>query len=781
MIHMLLGALRTLTVLSLFALALPAWAQTITVYSSGNVTLGTTRQLTAYVPLSPNTVVWSVNGVPGGNATVGTVSATGLYAAPALIPSPNAVTVTATSTAYPAKWGSVTMTITQVQPRLWSANPTRVGVGAFNLDLSGANFASNAVARFDGVSSATARVSSTRLSASGVAILAQLGKSVKVDVLAPGVGAVSSDVIEVSVTDAVNPPPPPISVTVSPASASVATGASQLFVSSVTGSSDQAVSWSVNNIVGGNAALGTVSAAGLYSAPAAVPNPATVTLRATAAARATASGTASITVSAVGNPGPGPGPIDLASVRLLDQATFGPTTADVARLKSLGVTGWLSEQFGMPETAIADPGHNGNSQMQAQYLARLWTAPDQLRQRVAYALAQILVISMNKNNYPEQVVPLQQILSRNAFGNYRTLLGEVAISSPMGKYLDMANSNKPSPASSANENFPRELLQLFSIGLVRLNADATPMLDARAQPIATYSQAEVQQLALALTGWTYAGSGNNNWENFNGPLVPRDVNHDARAKSFLGCSLPANQTAQQDLNAALDCVFKHPNVGPFVSLRLIRQMVKSNPSPAYVARVSAVFDNNGSGVRGDLRALVRSILTDSEARSDSVSGISGRLRDPVQHLGALLRQLGGTVAATNQLSWELFQSGEAPLSPPSVFGFYSPLFRVPQTLLAGPEFQIYSPTEAVLRGNLFWRVLTQPGGDFALSLAPFTAVAANTTALIDKVDGVLLYGRMPAGMRRVLATAIEAQGDNTQRVLIALYLAVLSGQHAVQF
>lgn len=771
-------ALRALVLL--ISMVNVAAAQTITVYSSGNLVQGTTRQLTAYVPLSPNTVTWSVNGVPGGNATVGTVSSTGLYAAPAVIPSPNAVTVTATSTAYPAKSGSVTMTITQVQPRLWSVNPTSVGVGAFTLNLNGASFGSNAVVRFGGVALATTWVSSTRLSATGMTTMAQAGQRVSVDVLAPGLGAISSDVVSVTVTNTTSPPPQAITVTVAPASVALVTGASQVFGASVAGSSNQAVSWSVNGIAGGNGTVGTVSAAGLYIAPAAVPSPATVSLRATAAANGTASGTASITISA-GAPPPPPAPADLASARLLDQAAFGPTPAELARVKTLGVNAWLAEQLAMPETTIPDPGQNGNTQMQAQYLARLSSAPDQLRQRVAYALAQVFVISMNKNNYPPEVVPFLQILSRNAFGNYRTLLGEVAISSQMGKYLDMANSNKPGPGSSANENFPRELLQLFSIGLLRLNADGTPMLDANGQTIPTYGQADIQQLALAFTGWTYAGTGNNNWENFSGPLVPRDVNHDMRAKSLLGCNLPANQTAQQDMNAALDCVFRHPNVGPFVSLRLIRQMVKSNPSPGYVARVAATFDNNGSGVRGDLRAVVRAVLVDSEARDDNTSTTTGRLRDPVQHLVALLRQLGGSVTASNQLGWELGRTGETPLAPPSVFGFYSPLFRVPQTTLNGPEFQIYSPTEAVLRGNLFWRVFNQPGGDFTLSLAPFTAVAANTTSLIDRVDQILLYGRMPAGMRQVLATAINAQSDNTQRMLTALYLTVLSGQHAVQF
>ena len=778
MMRLLLQVLQALLMSALVAAAAPALAQKIVVYSGGNVTVGTARSLTAYVPLAPNTVVWSVNGVRGGSAAYGTVSATGLYTAPAVIPAANAVRVTATSTAYPAEAGSVTLTITQVQPRLWSSNPASVPVGAFMLSLNGANFGSNAVVRFGGLALPTVRVSSTQLRATGTATAAQVGQRVALDVVATGLGAIRSDVVMLAVTAAV--PPPPVTVRVTPASGSVGLGGQLAFAASVSGSSNTAVTWAVNGVAGGNTSMGTISSSGLYSAPAALPSPATVTVRATALANATASASATVTVTSTAVP-PGPGPVDLPLARWLDQATFGTSAADLARLKSLGQTGWLNEQLSLPESAIAVPASGDNRLVASQYLARLSSAPDQLRQRVAYALAQVLVISAAKNPYANEVAPFLQILSRQAFGNYRTLLGEVSLSPQMGKYLDLANSNKPGAGGSANENYPRELLQLFSIGLVQLKLDGTPQLDAQGRPIPTYGQADVQQLALALTGWTYAGSGDNNWENFSGPMVPRDINHDTRAKAFLGCVLPAGQTAQQELNAALDCVFKHPNVGPFVSLRLIRQLVKSNPSPAYVARVATVFNNNGSGIRGDLRAVVRALLTDAEARDDTSSADAGRLRDPVQQVVALVRALGGSISPTNGMSWELSRTGEAVLAPPSVFGFYSPLFRVPGSTLAGPEFQIYTPTEAVLRGNLLWRLITNPGSDVSLNLAPFIAVAGNTTALLDKVDQTLLYGRMPAGMRSVIAAQIDAQGnDATARVHTALYFTALSGLHAVQ-
>ena len=486
------------------------------------------------------------------------------------------------------------------------------------------------------------------------------------------------------------------------------------------------------------------------------------------------------------DPGTGTGTADLAAGRFLEQAAFGPNPAALARVKLIGNNAWLTEQFSMPETAISNP-VNDNRIVQSQLLNRLATAPDQLRQKVAYGLSEFIVKSMNKNNYAEQTAPDLQTLSRNAFGNYRTLMGEIAISSQMGKYLDLANSNKPSSSGGANENFPRELMQLFTLGLVKLNLDGSNQLNALGQTLPVYDQSTVQQVALAMTGWTYIGNGNNNWENFAGPMVPRDANHDMRAKSFLGCNLPAGQGAQADMNAALDCIFTHPNVSPFISVRLIRSLVKSNPTPAYVQRVAGVFNNNGGGVRGDLKAVVRAILLDTEARNDTIdassatSATSGRLKDPVYHVISMLRSLGGSISATNQAAWSFSRTGQTPLSPPSVFSYYSPMFRAPHTGLYAPEFQIYTPTEAVLRGNFIWQILSSPGSDFPLDLSRFVGLGGNIPGLINAVDQTLMYGRMPAALRQNIANAVAVQQDNQSRAWTALYLALRSGQHAVQY
>jgi len=694
----------------------PLMAQTITVYSSGNLPIATTKQLTAYVPLSPNAITWTVNGIPGGNTTVGTVSDRGLYTAPAAVPMQSDVTVTATSTAYPAKAGSVTLSITQVQPRLWGISPTAVPAGAFTLKLNGAYFPTNVAVKIGDLQATVTRVSATQLLASATAPSTWLGKTQPVQVWATGLGTVGSDIVNLSVSASApapspTPTPPPPAPAPSPGPAPSPT-------------------------------------------PAPPPPPPA--------------------------PGPSQGTANLAAARFLEQATFGPNLTAVARVQSIGQDAWLAEQFGLAETAVATPSDGSTSTVASQMLNRLTDAPDQLRQRVAYALAQVIVISANKNIYAEEIAPHLRVLSKNAFGNYRSLLEEVARSPQMGKYLDLANSNRPLGGSAANENFARELMQLFTIGLVKLNADGTPQLDLSGRTQPTYDQSTIQQVALALTGWTYVGTGTNNWENFSGPMVSREVNHDQRAKSFLGCSLPASQGVDADLKATLDCLFQHPNTPPFVSQRLIRQIVKSNPSPAYVQRVAAVFTNNGSGVRGDLRAVVRAILLDAEARNDIAGTNDGRLRDPMQHIAATLRALNGGFQPGNNLSWEIGRTGQTPLTPPSVFGHYSQLFRLPQTALSAPEFQIYTPTEATLRGNFMWALLTQPGGNMRINLQPFTSVANDTTALINAVDQQLLWGRMSSAMRQSLANAINAQPDATQRVQTALYLTLLSGQHAIQ-
>ncbi|MFN7918986.1 MAG: DUF1800 family protein [Bryobacteraceae bacterium] len=912
------------------ALAGALGAQSITVYPGpANIPKGTTRQMSAYVPLSPNTVTWAVNGVVGGSAKYGTISQTGLYSAPGDVPMDNTVTITVTSTAFPAKFGTAQVNITQPQTYVWSVYPSTFAVGPANFSINGAGFIAGAWITINNQAVPTTFVSPTSLKVT-TNIPASMVGTAQIRAVNPGPGSTTSDPVNVtvkmtSVTVSVSPasasvavgktlqltatvggsantavtwsatggsvsssglftapasvPSPatitvkatsaadplvsasavitvtaaPVTVSVSPASASVTIGATQQFTATVGGSANTGVTWSAtagsisasglftapasvpnpatvtvkatsmadpnvsatasvtikasavtvsvspasvsvqtsatqqfaatvggtaNTAVTWTATGGTISAAGLFTAPASIPSPATVTVKATSAADPTVFAQALVTVTA-----PPVSAIPVSQGRFLEQAAFGPTTADLAALNQAGNQGWLNAQFALAETPILMPATTSDAQQ--QYLSRMVHAPDQLRQRMVNALAKIIVISTNKNIYPPEFVPYWQILSKNAFGNYRQLLSDITTSPQMGKYLDLANSNKPGVGGGANENYARELMQLFTVGLVALNPDGTVQIDGQGNPIQTYNHTTVAQTARALTGWTYptapgATPQSNNWESFNGPMETRDANHDTTAKTLVGgCAIPAGKTVAVETQMVLDCVFNHPNTGPFVVTRLIRDLVTSNPSPAYVQRVVNVWN---AGAKGDLKAVLTAILLDPEARQDNATPNQGRLKDSTYHAISFLRAMNGSLAPVNIRPWEFGQLGMYPMGPPSVFGFYPMLFRIPATQLFGPEFQIYAPTEAMQRGNWLYGLLTTPnGGDMTIDLSPYIAVAGDTTALIETINSRLLYGRMPASMKSSLSTAITASYDNNQRMITALYLTVLSGQYTVQY
>lgn len=725
------------------------------------VVVGGSQQFSAAVAGTTNTAVtWSLMPPPSVSASViGTIDARGKYTAPAVpLPGFASLTVTVTSAAQPTVRASNTITVRNPTPVLGSVAPVSVSLGAFNLTVAGSGFVNGARVLWNGAPLTTTFVSSSKLTATGTTT--QLG-SVSVTVANPGPGAVSAG-LAVNVTSS-------LALSISPIGASVTPGGKTQFQSTVTGSTNKAVTWSVV----GSPAAGVIDSSGVYTAPVVPPVGGLATVYAVAAADGVTKAATTISIQ---------DPLAVAYGRFLEQSTFGPTPALMAHVRQVGIAAFFNEQLATPESSW--PALNTATRASAidAFFGNALNGADQLRQRVIFALSEVFVVAMNKNTNGNEIVPWLQVLSRNAFGNYRALLKEITLDASMGKYLDLANSGVAGGAP--NENYPREVMQLFSLGLALLNLDGSVQTDAQGNPLPTYTQTDVQQLAKALTGWTYsnasgtAGTGaNSNY--YPGPMIPAPGKHVTSTKTVLGRTIPANQTIQQDLDSAIDIIFNHPNVGPFVATRLTRALVTSNPSPAYIARVAQAFNGNATTPRGDMRAVLAAILFDSEARNDSPPGNFGRLRTPMQHLIAVARALGLNPGPASQFAYLFYGMNEGLLDAPSVFGHYSPLFHIPRSPLFGPEFQIYAVSDAVNRANFFYALAYSPW-PINPTLKPFVDIAADAAALTAALDTTLLYGRMLPTTRAAILASLPSMYDSNQRVLNALYLTFTSGEYLVQ-
>jgi uncharacterized protein (DUF1800 family) len=336
--------------------------------------------------------------------------------------------------------------------------------------------------------------------------------------------------------------------------------------------------------------------------------------------------------------------------------------------------------------------------VQQRFFVQNLTAPDQLRQRVAFALSQIFVIGGNKVTDPTGYTNYLQLLANDSLTNYRQIMPDVTLSPAMGDWLDMVNNGKPNvnKGDHATENYAGEFMRLFTIGTSELNPDGSYQLDSGGNQIPTYTQSIVEAFALAYTGWTYPLAPGATQQTYNppywtGPMVAVDSNHDTTVKQLLiypgasgGGMLPAGQSTTQDPQGALEKVFNHPNAGLFVSSELIQHLVTSNPSPACIQRVASVFDNTGSGMRGDMNAVITAILLDPEARRlddpATAVGTDGHLQEPILYMTGLLRAFGATSDGSN-LAYDGSGMGQEALYSPSVFNFYSPTYVIPGTTM----------------------------------------------------------------------------------------------------
>jgi uncharacterized protein (DUF1800 family) len=507
-----------------------------------------------------------------------------------------------------------------------------------------------------------------------------------------------------------------------------------------------------------------------------------------------------LALAAAGMPQGGQHPGTAAAARFLEQASWGPTPASVRHVQAVGFENYIEEQFHTPASSFTIPAPAANGKvpyrpLQEQFFLNAVQGDDQLRQRVVFALSQIWVVSGTKIREPAAMVNYLQVLQADAFANYRDLMHDVTLSPAMGHYLDMVNNNKTNPASGkeANENYAREFLQLFTIGLSLVREDGTLLTDSSGNPIPTFTQADVQSFARVFTGWTYApapgtGSRAHNPPNWTQPIVPWEKNHDRAAKTLLnGSMLTPDQTAEEDLKAALNNVFYHPNTGPFVSRLLIQHLVTGNPSPGYVARVSDVFDGGPSTPRGDMKAVIRAVLLDPEARSDDdLPAVEGHLREPVLFMSALLRGLNANVDADNGLPSAANAMGQNLFFAPSVFNYYSPGYRIPGTKINAPEFQILSTSTAVLRADFVNSLIYGKVAGVHIDLGPFIEAALNPNgtldpaALLAEFDYTLLGGRMSDAMSNVVMKGMNAAAAPHAKAKVAAYLIGSSPQFQVE-
>ncbi|WP_082565748.1 DUF1800 family protein [Duganella sp. Root1480D1] len=491
------------------------------------------------------------------------------------------------------------------------------------------------------------------------------------------------------------------------------------------------------------------------------------------------------------------------AARFLSQASMGATHEQMTRVQALGYSKWLDEQMAMPASQsrwdwLMAKGFNAieNKNNQAGIDSALWvkllTSPDTLRQRVTLALSEIVVASLDGFTGAWRAftgAAYMDILEANAFGNYRTLLQQVTLSPAMGEYLTYRGNAKANPktGSMPDENYAREILQLFTIGLLKLNPNGT------ATEQETYTQADISGLARVFTGWDndLAGGTNDTPDYRKRPMVQVGTKYEPGEKTFLGTTIASGVDAATALNKALDAIFAHPNVAPFVSKQLIQRLVTSNPAKEYVGRVAAVFENNGSGVKGDLKAVVKAILLDQEARSASnLSSTSfGKVREPILRFTAWARAYNATspsdawaIGNTSESSSRL---GQSPLRSPSVFNFFRPGYVPPALGVVAPEFQIVNESSVVGYANYMQNAISKGIGDVKADYSTLLPLADNVPALVDEINLVLAAGQLSTDTVTLIRNAVASMATGTDtaranRVYAALTLVMASPEFIVQ-
>ena len=901
--------------------------------ASSSIRVNQQMQIKTNYPVSLVPLTFYVNGIQGGNTEFGVVDSTGLYTAPAVVPTPNTVTITATANKEPsAPQGTLALSVLNPIPIIKSLTPSGFSEGTTTVTVDGSQFVYGAQILWNGAPVPTTYVSGTEVVA---AIAAPKPGTFPLTVSNPNPGSAAAPNINVIVG------PGQVVLTLQPGEGTDVRVSNQLNLGlTVTGTDNPAVSLAVNGIPGGNSQIGTAvsntDGSITYTAPAVVPTPSNIveltitsldnpkvsinqniavlnpipiltsanpTSFNTGTATVVVQGqkfitgaqvlmngtpmpttfnsggqlTATLTLSQPGNfdlqvlnPDPGPAtsadlvalvqgtqPVPVVSPddasRFLEQATFGATDSDIRNLSMIGYQAWLNEQFSLPpttmeptvnqdlvvfnppcasgdvkcNTALFEQNESDEIYVQDNLWQQALTAPDQLRQRVQYALSEIFVVSTNDNSpmqsYPRGEAEYYDTLGKDAFGNFRTLLNDVTLNPMMGLYLSMLGNDKGNATTDPDENYAREVMQLFTIGLYQLNDDGTQKLNSAGQPIPTYSNLDVMGLAAVFTGFSWNIPGNTSdsaWSNccayvgngFGEDILPMQSypdHHSTVEKQFLGVTIPASGSADAngDLKIGLDTLFNHPNLPAFFCKQLIQHLVTSNPSPAYVSRVAAVFENDGTGVRGNMKAVITAILLDPEARdsaTDFANPQYGKVRE------ALLRYTEWARAFTSQSRtgsygigttedpiWGL---GQMTLRSPTVFNWFAPGYVPPGTSieqagLVAPEMQMTNVSSVVGYLNYMQNSIgsnAASGTDIFSNYGAELNLAATPDALLDRINLLLMAGEMDSTLRSQILGAVNAipipSGDQNAinaalaaRVETAIYLTMASPSFSAQF
>ena len=528
------------------------------------------------------------------------------------------------------------------------------------------------------------------------------------------------------------------------------------------------------------------------------------------------------------SPAPGPtptpapppaAPTAAEAARWLAQASMGASRAQIASVQALGYAGWLDAQFALPASTTrwdslvaagyADISYkNSEAGFDSAAWAKLLGAPDTLRQRITLAFSEIFVVAIDGlvgGGWRQfSAATYLDLLEANAFGNHRTLLQQISLSAPMGQFLTFRGSAKANTTTGAlpDENYARELMQLFTLGLVQLKLDGTPALSNGA-PTYTYGQADVTGLARVFTGWDFDLAGQSGAaatatpDFIRRPMVQVAGRFEPGAKTFLGTTIAAGVDAPTTLTQALDAIFAHPNVAPFFARQLIQRLVTSNPSPAYVTRVATVFNNNGSGVKGDLKAVIKAVLLDDEARSATTAAATGygKLREPILRFAGWARAYGAASASNAWAIGDTSNPGtrlaQSPLRSPSVFNFFRPGYAPPNTgfnasAMVAPEFQIANESSVVGYLNFMQAAVAGKSvGDVAADYTTLLAVADDATALLAEINLVLAAARLSSATLTPLAIAVQSMPGGTDatrrnRIYAALVLVLAAPEFLAQ-